>query len=208
MNEMFSLLLIYVFQLFLIVDPIALMPVFLSITRDNTHKERIRMARISSMVASFILLIFAFFGSLILDYFHISISAIQIGGGMLLFFIGFEMTYGKYPGSKITDKEHDIAVQMDDVSIAPLATPLLAGPGAITTVLLFSGGAGSPYHYAALTFAILIIGVLSYVFLALSDRITSLIGELGTKVLVRLMGLMLVFISVQYFINGLNAVLF
>ncbi len=207
MNEFIYLLFVSIFQLFLIVDPVALMPLFLSITKSNTHEERMKIARTSSLVAVIILLTFALVGGFILSYFKISIDAIKIGGGMLLFSIAFEMIYGKLPGTKITDKEHNIAEQLEDISITPLAIPLLAGPGAITTVLLVAGNMQTGYHTAILSLAILITGLISYKFLTMSDRITNLLGVLGTKVLVRIMGLILLFIAIQYVIDGVKSVL-
>lgn len=206
MYELIELFVLFSIQLFLIVDPIALIPVFMFITSTNSPEERVKMARIATAVASLVMLIFLFFGTYIIEYFGISVPAIEIGGGILLFLIGIEMIYGKYSGTNITESEKATAKDMEDVSIAPLAIPLLSGPGAITTVILFSNRLSGAEGFLSLALGILLIGALSYVCLAKSDRVTRFVGRLGTKVIIRLMGLIVVFIAVQYFITGISAV--
>ncbi len=198
----------FLLQFFLIVDPIGSMPIFWSITRNNTQSERIIMIKKAVVVACLIHLVFALLGRYLLDYFGIKVSAIKIGGGLLLFFIGLEMLYGRTTRTEMDEKEEKVAIDMDDISVTPLAIPLLAGPGSITTVLLFSGMSISFLHYFALIIGIIIVLFLSYLILAQSERIRKFLGELGTKVVVRFMGLMLVFLSVQYVIDGVRVSLF
>jgi multiple antibiotic resistance protein len=207
MEPMISAILVFAFQLFIIMDAVAIAPIYLSLTKSNTKKERIRIARISVLVASAALLIFAFFGSWIFAYFNISLTAIKIGGGLLLLVIGMEMIYGKYTGSELTEKEKNIAQRMDDISITPLAIPLMAGPGAITTVFLFSGSLGVSAGYLTLALGILLAGLASYIVLSNSEVMHKVLGDLGTKVVVRVMGLIIVFMATQYMIDGVSAVL-
>lgn len=202
-----SLFLLFSFQLFLIVDPVAVVPIFISITKGNTKEERKRMAMTSIKVASIVLIAFLFFGGIALNYFSISMEAIKIGGGILIFFIGLEMIYGKYTGSELTESEKVIARDMDDISVTPLAIPLLAGPGAITTVLLFANQSQYFVDYFLMALGIIVVGILSYFIISRSDRILKLLGEIGTKVIIRVMGLFLVFLSVQSVINGVVALL-
>jgi len=204
MTNLFGFFLTFLFQFFLIVDPIGGMPIVWSITRNNTPRERISMIRKAVIIACLIHLIFALFGHYLLDYFGIKVGAIKIGGGLLLFFIGLEMLYGRTTRTEIDDKEEKMAIELDDVSVTPLAIPLLAGPGSITTVLIYSGMSHTFLYYLVLILGIIIVLLLSYVFLIQLDKITRFLGELGTKVLVRFMGLMLVFLSVQYVINGIK----
>ncbi|MGC9310401.1 MAG: MarC family protein [Candidatus Aenigmatarchaeota archaeon] len=207
MADALYILALFAVQLFLIVDPLAIVPVFLTLTKSNSRKERIRIARVSVVVASVVLLVFSFFGSWLLAHFGISINAVKIGGGLLLLIIGFEMVYGKYTGSELTEKEQHLATRMDDISITPLAIPLMSGPGAITTVILFSGSAGSASGYLIMILGIILVGIASYLIISNSDRIKKALGDIGTKVVVWVMGILIVFLATQYIIDGLSAVL-
>ena len=202
--DVFSFFLSFVFQLFLILDPVGNMPIFLSLTESNSHKERIKIAKRAVIIAGIVLIFFVLFSWIILSYFGISIYAIQIGGGILLFFIGIEMLYGRNTKTKFTESEHELASKQEDVSVTPLAMPLLAGPGSITTAILFSQSSPFLTYNLILIGGIVIVLSISYLLLANSDKIIEKLGELGTKALVRFMGLMIVFISVQYIINGMK----
>lgn len=204
MSNVIGFFLTFLLQFFLIVDPIGCMPLVWSITRKNTQKERIAMVKKAIIIACIIHLVFALAGRYLLAYFGIKVSAIKIGGGLLLFLIGLEMLYGRTTRTEMNEKEEEVAVELDDVSVTPLAIPLLAGPGSITTVLIFSGMSTSLVYYLMLILGIVIVLACSYVVLYQSERIRRFLGELGTKVLVRFMGLMLVFLSVQYVINGIR----
>ena len=128
-----------VFNLFLIIDPIGCLPIFIAITKDNTKKERRAMIRRAVIIAFLVLVFFAIVGHPLLSYFAIGTPAMRIAGGILLFIIGIEMLYGRVSRTETTEKEEEEAVEKEDVSITPLAIPFLAGPGAITAVVLFSG---------------------------------------------------------------------
>lgn len=204
MPKLLIFFLTFLLQFFLIVDPVGGMPIFWSITRSNTSRQRSLMIRKAVIIAAFVHLVFALGGRYILDYFGIQISAIKIGGGILLFLIGLEMLYGRTTRTELDEKEEKVAIELDDVSVTPMAIPLLAGPGSITTVLIFSGMSTSVLHYLLLIVGIGIVLLASLLILVQTERITKLLGQLGTKVLVRFMGLMLVFLAVQYVINGVR----
>ncbi len=204
MTNLLIFFLTFILQFFLIVDPIGGMPIFWSITRKNTHEEQVSMIKKAVIIATIIHLIFAIGGHYILDYFGIQIASIKIGGGILLFLIGIEMLYGRTTYTELTDKEEKVAIELDDISVTPLAIPLLAGPGSITTVLIFSGMSNSFLYYLTLILGIFIVLLLSYIILTQTHKITKILGELGTKVVVRFMGLMLVFLAVQYIITGIK----
>jgi multiple antibiotic resistance protein len=109
------------------------------------------------VIALIIHFVFAVGGHYILDYFGIGMGAIKIGGGVLLFLIGLEMVYGRTTRTEINEKEEEVAIELDDVSVTPLAIPLLAGPGSITTVLIFSGMSSSVPHYLVLLLGIMLV---------------------------------------------------
>jgi len=204
MHALVGFFLTFILQFFLVVDPIGGVPIFWSITRHNTPQERASMVKKAIIIACVIHLVFVLAGQYLLAYFDIKISAIKIGGGILLFMIGMEMLYGRTTRTEIDEKEEKVAIELDDVTVTPLAIPLLAGPGSITTVLIFTGMNASWIYQAAIVIGIIIILLISYLILHHSDKVSKFLGELGTKVLIRFMGLMLIFLSVQYVINGIK----
>jgi multiple antibiotic resistance protein len=133
-----ELLTVFVIQLFIIVDPLAGIPIFLAITPGKTKLERRAMARRSCIVAFLVIVFFLVAGASILDYFGIKTSAVRICGGILLFIISLELLYGRATGTETSSREEQLAEEKEDVSVTPLAIPLLAGPGAIATTLAFA----------------------------------------------------------------------
>ncbi len=192
------------FNLFLIVDPIGCLPLFIVITKNNTPNERRKMIVKAVFIAFLVLAFFALVGHQLLSYFGISKPAMQIAGGILLFVIGFEMLYGHLSRTEITSDEEKEAIKKQDVSITPLAIPLLAGPGAITAVVLYSGllggGISGPVLVVAAVFAIMLLSLL---ILMTSELALKVLGNIGIKVIGRVMGLLLIFLAAQFVINGL-----
>lgn len=194
------------FNLFLIIDPIGCLPLFIAITKDNTKKERRAMIRRAVIIAFLVLVFFAVVGHPLLSYFAIGTPAMRIAGGILLFIIGIEMLYGRVSRTETTEKEEEEAVEKEDVSITPLAIPFLAGPGAITAVVLFSGTGGGGVSGALLVIlAVLFIMVLSWVILSTSETIMQVMGMIGIRVVARVMGLLLIFMASQFVIDGFTA---
>ena len=194
------------FNLFLIIDPIGCLPIFIAITKDNTKKERRAMIRRAVIIAFLVLVFFAIVGHPLLSYFAIGTPAMRIAGGILLFIIGIEMLYGRVSRTETTEKEEEEAVEKEDVSITPLAIPFLAGPGAITAVVLFSGTGGGGVSGAILVIlAVLFIMVLSWIILSTSETIMRVMGMIGIRVIARVMGLLLIFMASQFVIDGFTA---
>jgi multiple antibiotic resistance protein len=191
------------FSLFLIVDPVGCLPLFITITKDNTRQERRQMVLRASVVAFIVLAFFALVGNPLMGYFHISIPAMRIAGGILLFTIGIEMLFGRITKTEATDKEVAEAIVKRDVSITPLAIPLLAGPGAITAVMLYTGQAQGFGGTTTVIAAILLVAVVSWLLLSLSEALVKVLGNIGITVIARVMGLLLVFMSVQLVIDGM-----
>ena len=204
MTRYLELLTIFVSQLFIIVDPLAGIPTFLAITPTKTRLERRAIARRSCIIACLVIVLFIVAGSSILGYFGIKTSAVQIGGGILLFIISLELLYGRTTGTETSSREERLAEEKDDVSVTPLAIPLLAGPGAIATTLVFAGRADSILSIAVLAVGAVIVFVIVYLFLHWADELAKLIGALGMKIISRIVGLLLAFIAVQYVIDGVR----
>lgn len=203
MTFTFLLFATVVFNLFLIVDPVAAVPVFLYITKENTTQERRRMVLKACIIAFLVLAFFALIGMPLLDYFKISTGAVRIAGGILLFGIGMEMLYGRVTRTETTEHEEKEAIEKPDVSVTPLAIPLLSGPGAIAATMLFShpDNAGAVVVIAALV----VVCLASFIILSLSEEMHRVLGQLGLKVIGRVMGLLLTFVAAQLFIDGLKA---
>lgn len=206
MTGFIDLFIAFFIQMFIIVDPIAGVPVFLGITPDNSDEERGLMARRGCLAAFGVLVFFLLVGAPLVGYFGITPPAMRICGGILLFFIGLEMLYGRRSGTESSPRERRLAEAKEDISITPLAIPLLAGPGAITTALIFAGKAQTLAHHLALFLALAGVLATAFVFLRQADRFMNLVGVLGVTILTRIMGLVLAFLAVQYVIDGATAV--
>ena len=202
-----DLFLSFAIQLFIIVDPIAGIPVFLAITPRNSRQERLAMARRGCLVAFLLVVFFLLGGPGLLAYLGISTSAVRIAGGLLLFAIALEMLYGRPTGTGTTRREERLAQAKADISITPLAIPLLAGPGAIVNSLIFSGQASGFGDYLALLGAAATVFAATYLLLGRATLLAGALGRLGTTIVIRVMGLVLAFLAVQYVIDGVRALL-
>jgi multiple antibiotic resistance protein len=207
MSEYINFISLAFVTLFIIVDPIGNVPLFLSITKNNTDEERDRIIKKASISTVFILVLFLFTGNLILNLFHITIGAFKIAGGILLFIIAIRMLFAFHPTQKTTPKEEAEAIDKEDVSVFPLAIPLLSGPGAITTVILIKDLCKDVVHYFIALSSILAIAILTYITLKQSQRLMRYFGQTGISIMIRLMGLLLSVIAVQFVINGMAEVL-
>jgi multiple antibiotic resistance protein len=197
-----------VVTLLVTVDPVGLAPIFLSVTRGMTRHERTGVALRASVIAFAILAFFALGGEAVLRLLGIGLPAFQIAGGLLLFWIAFEMVFGARTDRK--QQAADVAITQDhirNVAAFPLAIPLMAGPGAITATILLAGRAGDDLFTLATLIGLLALVMLVglAVFFA-SERISRLLGVTGNVVLTRLFGLILAALAVQFVITGGKAV--
>jgi len=206
MTHYIELLIVFVIQLFIIVDPLTGIPIFLAITPGKSRRERRVMARRSCIIAFFVVVFFLVAGSSILEYFGITTSAVRICGGILLFIISLELLYGRATGTQTSSREERLAEEKEDVSVTPLAIPLLAGPGAIATTLVFAERANSTLAFATLVTGAAIVFALVYVVLHWGEELARVIGALGMKIVTRTIGLLLAFIAVQYVVDGIRTI--
>lgn len=193
--------------LFSVIDPIGNVPLFLVITQHNTFDERKHIVKKAAFFCSLILTCFLVTGNLILAIFHITIGAFKIAGGIIIFIISLQMLFAFRPGQKTSPKEEEEAIEKEDVSVFPLAIPLLSGPGAITTVILLRSSCQTLVHYIIILAVIVLISVFTYFILRQSPRLMKIMGQTGINILTRLMGLLLSVIAVQFVINGIKSVL-
>ena len=196
--------LLAVTSVFFLVDPFAVIPLFLAVTADSTPSERRGVARRSAFTCAIVLCSFALAGSLIFKMFGITLPAFKIAGGIILMGIGLDMLQAKQSGTKATAEEQQEGAEKQDASIIPLGMPMLAGPGAISTVMVLVGESHSVWQHAVIYATILLTSFISFMILAGADGVRKYLGETGIRILMRLMGLLLVALAVQFVVNGLT----
>jgi multiple antibiotic resistance protein len=190
--------------LFVIVDPIGMLPFFISLTQGFEPADRQYVIGLSTLFATSLLLAFAILGNYIFALLHFTIYSFEIAGGVLLFAIAVNMLFGEIPGGKLTPVDQtELLSRRQEVGIVPLGMPLLAGPGAISSVVIFAQTAsGSVAASLTLYAAIVLAMIVSYVTLRLGVRILDVVGRVGVIAISRVMGLLLAAIAVQFVING------
>lgn len=189
------------------IDPVGLAPVFLGLTAGMTRPQRFQVATRGCVIAGVILFVFALAGSGFLRVLGITLPAFRIGGGLLLFWIAFEMIFEKRQERKEKSAERAVTdVQVRDTAVFPLGIPLIAGPGAISAVILLSARFDGLTMKAALIAVVAGVLLLLFFALAIADRIDRLLGETGRIILTRLLGVILAALAVQFVIDGVKAV--
>jgi multiple antibiotic resistance protein len=192
--------------LFIVIDPVGLAPMFIALTPGATPAYQRKMAFSGTLLASAMLLVFYFAGDALLSALSIGIPAFRIAGGMLLFLLAIDMVFARQSGLRSTTiREQREAETKQDISVFPLAFPLIAGPGALTTVLLMSSSAKGAFAFGG-TLVVLLI-VLGFTLLSLlhAARILQFLGETGTNVISRLFGLILAALAVQFILDGIHS---
>lgn len=190
----------------IIVNPLGATLTYVSLTSGMDVPARIKVAKESCWYAFLILLVFALLGGIILQLFGITIEAFRIGGGILLFLIGMEMVYARTSRTKLTATEKYESMDAEDISMTPLAIPMIAGPGAITTtIVLMNEAVGSVPDMVMILTAIVIAILLTYLMMIRSESIVSRIGQKEFRAINRLMGILLIAIAVQFVISGLSS---
>lgn len=191
-------------SLFVIVDPIAVVPAFVAMTPNDAPAAQLRMARMACAVAAGVLILFALAGKWIFKLLGITLPAFQIAGSILLLRISLDMLYAKRSAAQETHEEVEAGTAKDDIAITPLAVPMLAGPGAISTSLILLNQARGVEQHLALLACITVVCGLSYVIFRIAIKGARRMTPLALKLVTRLMGLLLAAASVQFAINGLS----
>jgi multiple antibiotic resistance protein len=191
-------------SIFFLVDPFAAVPSFLAITADSEPAKRRRMARRASWTCFVVLSSFALAGSLIFKFFGITLPAFEIAGGLILLLIGIDMLQARRSSTQEVPREAAEGAEKADAGIVPLGIPMLAGPGAISTVMVLMGPSPTVEHAAPVFAAIVVTSVLSFLILAGADRVRNYLGQTGIGIMMRIMGLLLTAIAVQFILNGLT----
>lgn len=191
-------------SIFFLVDPFAAIPSFIAITSGVDPARRRRMAWKASLTCCIVLSAFALAGQFIFRLFGIRLPAFEIAGGFILLLIGIDMLEAKRSPTQESSGETQDAAAREDAGIVPLGIPMLAGPGAISSVMVLVGEAPNHWQMLAILGSIAITALASFGVLSGADRVRRILGETGIRILVRIMGLLLVALAMQFFVNGLT----
>ncbi len=208
MDSLFAFFVTAFVSLFVTLDPIGNVPIFLSITPHNTEAERASMVTRAVLVVFGVLVLFALCGNLIFRFFGVTIEAFRIVAGLLLLKIAFDMMEAKPARVRHTPEEDAEGAKREDVAVIPLAIPLLSGPGTISSVIALTGQAAKSSSvipmFGILLLAIALNVVIAFLALRSATTITRLLKETGMRVFTRVMGLILAAIAVQFVLTGVK----
>lgn len=205
MHEHLTQLLLVFTSFFSLINPLGAMPVFMTMTRSLSEREKKRTALRASFTAFITLILFAFTGQLLFKVFGISVNGFRIVGGLIFFIMGYDMLNARLSRIKISKKE--VKEYVDDISVTPLGIPILAGPGSITNSIVLMEDATNWVSKLILIVSIVLVLVIAYFSLVGSGKFLKFIGETGSRVLTKLMGLIVMVIAVEFFISGLKPII-
>lgn len=207
MTDLYTFALLVFTSFFTLINPLGTMPIFMSMTASLSKKRRKQTAKKATLVAFFTILAFAFSGQILFNFFGISVNSFRIVGGVIFFTMGWDMLQARLGNIKHTDDEDKIDAYVEDISITPLAIPMICGPGAITNAIILMEGATEIPQKIVLVSVIALVLLLTYLILVGASKITDKLGETGNKVMMRLMGLIVMVIAVEFFFSGLKPII-
>jgi MarC family membrane protein len=191
-------------SLFVIVDPVAAVPAFVAMTARDTVAQRLRMARVACLVMVGLLTSFALVGQTLFNLLGITLPAIQVAGALVLLLVALDMLRAQRSAVQETAEETAAGSSKDDIAITPLAVPMLAGPAAISTVILLEAQAATWAHRGMLLACLALVGLASYIIFALGATGAKWLSPIADRIITRLMGLLLAALAVQFLFNGLK----
>jgi multiple antibiotic resistance protein len=204
MGDYTSFALLCVTSFFTLINPLGTMPVFLSMTGGLSLEAKTKTAKKASLVAFVTIVFFAVSGQLVFRFFGISVNSLKIVGGIIFLLMGMDMLQARLVAYKRS--EADLEAYVNDISITPLAIPMICGPGAITNAIVLMQEAADFNKRAILLISIAAVMTVTYFILLGAARIIGILGENGNKVLMRLMGLIVMVIAVEFFFSGLKPI--
>ena len=205
MEDLLPFALLCFTSFFTLTNPLGTMPVFLTMTNGMNEHERKAIVRRATIVSFITLMVFTFSGQFLFKFFGISSNGFRIAGGFIIFKIGFDMLQARYSNAKL--KEEEVKTYADDISITPLAIPMLCGPGAIANAIMLMDDASTFTLKGTLIGIIALVYFITFLILQASSRLVRILGETGNNVMMRLMGLILMVIAVECFVSGLKPIL-
>lgn len=208
-NDIGTKFLLAFISLFMIVDPIGIVPTILSLTRGYSEADTEKVIKRACLIGAEVLIFFQLFGNFLFGFMHIDLNAFKVAGGILLFMTAWDMLKAKNADEKYPSEVHE-AVERDDISIFPIAMPLLAGPGAITSVIVYSNDPKGSFVENSIVsiFAIALTFFLAFFIFKYSTKIKKLLGQSGISVLQRVMGILLAALSLQLIIEGSTSLVY
>ena len=189
---------------FTLINPLGVMPIFMTMTADLDVKHRNATAKKASIAALITIIAFALTGQLLFSLFGISVNSFRIVGGIIFFIMGMDMLQARLGQVKI--KETEVKSYVNDVSVTPLAIPMICGPGAITNAIVLMEDASTIPKKTILFAAIFIVILITYLILYSSSKFIKILGQTGNNVMMRLMGLIVMVIAVEFFFRGLKPI--
>lgn len=205
MNEIIAFGVLSFTSFFTLINPLGTMPIFMTMTAELDDEHRTKTARKASIVSFITIVIFAFSGQLLFNFFGISVNSFRIVGGVIFFLMGMDMLQARL--GKVKVKESEVKSYVDDISITPLAIPMICGPGAMTNAIVMMEDANSIEKKMTLIVSVFLVMLLTYIILYSSSRIIKILGQTGINVMMRLMGLIVMVIAVEFFFAGLKPII-
>ncbi|HKJ06020.1 MAG TPA: MarC family protein [Flavobacteriaceae bacterium] len=206
-TDLYTFAILVFTSFFTLINPLGSMPVFMTMTANLSEKQRRKTAKKATLVAFFTLLFFAFSGQILFNFFGISVNSFRIVGGVIFFAMGWDMLQARLAHVKHTDDEQQINAYVEDISITPLAIPMICGPGAITNAIVLMEDSTTLMHKIILISIIAGIALLTFLIYMGGSKILKFLGDTGNKVMMRLMGLIVMVIAVEFFFSGLKPIL-
>lgn len=205
MNSYFEFGLMAFTSFFTLMNPFGIMPVFITMTSELDSRSRKKTAIKAVTAALITLLLFMFTGNMIFNFFGISINSLRIVGGVIFFMMGQDMLQARLAKTKI--KNSEIKQYVNDISITPLAIPMICGPGAITNAIVLHQDANDPVKSIILVASIVVVLLIIFFVFYGGSRISKIMGQTGLNVMMRLMGLIVMVIAVEFFFSGLKPII-
>ena len=205
--ELYTSAILIFTSFFTIINPLGTMPIFMSMTSSLSKTHRKQTAKKATIVAFLTVIAFAFSGQILFNFFGISVNSFRIVGGIIFFMMGWDMLQARLGNFKHTEDEDQIDAYVEDISVTPLAIPMICGPGAITNAIILMEAAPKISQKIVLISVIAFVLLLTYLILVGASKITEKLGATGNKVMMRLMGLIVMVIAVEFFFSGLKPIL-
>ncbi len=204
-HELLTIGILYFTSFFAIINPLGVMPVFLTLTSDLSDREKKRTAFKAVFTAFITLILFALSGQLMFKFFGISVDSFRVVGGIIFFIMGYDLLQARI--SKIDMDEEMVQKYVEDISITPLGIPIIAGPGSITNAIVLMEDSVTLSHKIILLLTIVLTLAVTYLVLLGGGKIGKLLGDTGNKITMKLMGLIIMVIAVEFFFAGLKPIL-
>ena len=205
MNELITFGILTFTSFFTLINPLGTMPIFMTMTAQLDVAHRNKTAKKASIVSFITIIIFAFSGQVLFNFFGISVNSFRIVGGVIFFLMGMDMLQARLGKVKVNPSE--VKTYVNDISVTPLAIPMICGPGALTNAIVMMEDATTTSMKVVLIAAVIAVMIVTYIILYSSSKIMKVLGETGMNVLMRLMGLIVMVIAVEFFFSGLRPIL-